>query len=113
MNALSKSVVLLFGLSCVGVCADTLLKLASEQVRPFWNRWFLLGMGCSAVFAILWMLLVQVMKLATAGATSAVLSALMLVAIGIVVFGEKLSGCESAGVLMALVSVALLARITT
>jgi drug/metabolite transporter (DMT)-like permease len=111
MNAFWRTAALLVGLSGIGVCADTLLKLASEQARPFWNRWFLLGMACSAAFAVLWMLLVQTMKLATAGVFCAVLSALLLVGVGIVLFGERLSVSEFAGVVLAVFAVALLSRV--
>ncbi|MGH8175115.1 MAG: SMR family transporter [Steroidobacter sp.] len=106
-----KGALLAIALSCVGVAADTLLKLASTQHRPFWNGWFFLGVLCTAGFAVVWVLLMQTMKLATAGVIYAVTSALMLVCIGIVFFGEKLNGAESTGVVMALMAVVLLGRL--
>jgi drug/metabolite transporter (DMT)-like permease len=112
MNTFMRTLSLLMGLSCIGVCADTLLKLASEQARPFWNVWFVLGLACSAAFAVLWMLLVQTMKLAVAGVFCAVLSALLLVVVGMLLFEERLSGGESAGIAMAVISVVLLSRVS-
>lgn len=114
-NAMSfvwKSAMLVLALSLIGVGADTLLKLASHQPKPFLNRWFFLGLLCSAGFAAVWVLLMQTMKLATAGVVYAVASALLLVFVGVVFFGEKLTGIESTGVVMAMFAVVLLARLT-
>ncbi len=106
-----KSAVLAVALSLLGVGADTLLKLASAQAKPFWNRWFLLGLVCTGAFAMVWVLLMQTMKLATAGVFYAVTSALLLVCVGIFMFGEKLTGAESTGIVMALFAVVLLGRL--
>jgi multidrug transporter EmrE-like cation transporter len=106
-----KGALLVLALSCVGAGADTLLKLASAQPRPFWNRWFLLGVASSVLFASIWVLLMQSMKLATAGVAYAVASALLLVCIGVLFFGEKLNMGEATGVAMALAAVALLGRL--
>jgi multidrug transporter EmrE-like cation transporter len=103
-----KAAALALVLSCVGVLADTLLKLASAARHPFWNRWFVLGLLTTASFAVLWMLLMQKMRLGTAGVFYAVASALLLVCIGGVFFGEKLTAAETAGVVMALSAVVLL-----
>lgn len=108
-----KSVLLAVVLSLMGTTADSLLKLASEQSRPFWNRWFLLGLLLSGAFAVLWVLLVQLMKLATAGIFCAMMSMLLLIGVGVICFGERLNEAESAGVVMALLAVALLGRVTS
>jgi drug/metabolite transporter (DMT)-like permease len=108
-----KSVLLAVVLSLMGATADSVLKVASEQSRPFWNRWFLLGMLLSSAFAVLWVLLVQLMKLATAGIFCAVMSMLLLIGIGVIGFGERLNETESAGVVMALIAVVLLGRVTS
>lgn|SRR5512138_220626 len=106
-----KSALLALALSCIGVTADTLLKLASTNAKPFWNRWFFLGLVCTGAFAVVWVLLMQAMKLATAGVFYAVTSALLLVFVGIFMFGERVTGAESTGIIMALFAVVLLGRL--
>lgn len=106
-----KGAALVLTLAVVGAGADALLKLASGQPRPFWNRWFFLGLLTSMVFAGIWVLLMQSMKLATAGVSCAVVSALLLVAIGTLCFGEKLNVGETTGVILALGAVILLGRL--
>jgi drug/metabolite transporter (DMT)-like permease len=108
-----KAAALALALSCIGVTADTLLKLASAARNPFWNRWFLLGMLTTLAFGVVWVLLMQHMKLATAGVFYAVASVLLLVGIGVVFFGEKLTPAEATGVLMAVSAVVLLGRMAT
>ena len=66
----------------------------------------------SGAFAALWVLLVQSMKLATAGIICAATSMLLLVAVGVMCFGERLNAAESAGVVMALIAMILLGRTT-
>jgi drug/metabolite transporter (DMT)-like permease len=95
----------------IGVSADALLKLASAERNPFWNRWFFLGCVLTGCFALVWVLLMQSMKIATAGLFYAVASALMLVVIGTVFFGERLSAGEVTGVLMATGAIVLLGRL--
>lgn len=113
IGAAWKSALVVLLLACVGVAADGLLKLASMQPRPVWNRWFALGLTCTAAFAMLWMLLMQQMKLSTAGVAVAVTSALLLVVMGVGFFGEKLDAGETTGVVMAIAAVALLGRLNT
>jgi multidrug transporter EmrE-like cation transporter len=107
-----KGLVLALIASIVGVSADALLKLASAERTPFWNRWFLLGCMLSGAFAIVWVLLMQNMKIATAGVFYAATSALLLVAIGTLFFGERLTPSETTGVVMAACAVVLLGRVT-
>lgn len=106
-----KSVLLALLASGLGVSADALLKLASAEHTPFWNRWFFLGCLLSGAFVVVWVLLMQTMKIATAGLFYAVVSALLLVAIGTLLFGERLNAGEVAGVVMATFAVLLLARL--
>lgn len=98
-------------LSLLGVAADTMLKAASQQPQPFLNVWFALGALSTIGFAIGWVFLMQVMKLGTAGVLYAVTSSLLLVVIGYLVFGERLSTAEVTGVAMAVGSFVLLGRL--
>ncbi len=98
-------------LSVLGAAADALLKAASNQPQPFLNIWFVLGSLTTISFALGWVFLMQVMKLGTAGVLYAVSSSLLLVAIGYLVFGERLSTAEVTGVVMAVGSLMLLGRL--
>ena len=84
-------------LSVIGVAADALLKLASAQRNPFFNAWFALGCLFSALFVVLWIHLMQSMRIAAAGLIYAVASAVLLVVIGVMFFGERLSASEPFG----------------
>ena len=106
-------IALAIGLSILGVTADTLLKAASQQPQPFLNPWFILGCLTTLSFAVGWVFLMQVMKLGTAGVLYAVSSSLLLVVVGYLVFGERLSSAEVTGVAMAIGAVFLLGRITS
>lgn len=98
-------------LSMLGAAADALLKTASHQPQPFLNLWFALGAIATIAFAIGWVFLMQVMKLGTAGVLYAISSSLLLVGIGYLVFGERLSTAEVTGVAMAVGSFVLLGRL--
>ena len=98
-------------LSVIGVAADTVLKQASLQKQPFLNVWFALGVLLSGGFAVVWVHLMHSMKMATAGLIYAVLSALLLVLVGITIFGERLSPSEATGIAMAMGALVLLGRL--
>lgn len=98
-------------LSVFGSAADAFLKAASHQPQPFLNIWFVLGSLSTIAFAVGWVFLMQVMKLGTAGVLYAVSSSLLLVAVGYLVFGERLSASEVTGVAMAVGSFVLLGRL--
>ena len=72
----------------------------------------MLGCVLTAAFAVGWVFLMQSMKIATAGIVYAVSSALLLVLVGVVCFGERLTASEVTGVAMALGAVVLLGRLT-
>ncbi len=104
-------IVAVIALTCTGVLADTMLKLGSTQRHPIWNGWSAAGFALTACFALLWLFLTRTMNLGTLGVVYAVGSALLLVATGVVVFGERLTGAEVAGVALAVTSLPLLGRV--
>lgn len=106
-----KGLLLALLAAAIGVSADALLKLASAERLPFWNRWFFCGCVLTAGFVVVWVVLMQTMKIATAGIFYAVVSALLLVAIGTLFFGERLNAGEMTGVVMATLAVLLLGRL--
>jgi multidrug transporter EmrE-like cation transporter len=108
MTKAQMAIVLVFALSCVGVVADAVLKLASSQREVILSKWLFVGVGLSCVFAVGWVFLMRVMKLATAGVIYGVTSAVLLCLIGVLFFGEKLSAVECAGVATATLAIILL-----
>ncbi|MEZ5500095.1 MAG: hypothetical protein R3E77_11795 [Steroidobacteraceae bacterium] len=111
MSSPYAGIVLAIVLSVLGAAADTCLKAASHQSHPFMNFWFVLGTVATLAFAVGWVFLMQMMKLGTAGVLYAVSSSLLLVGIGYLIFGERLTTAEVTGVAMAVGSFVLLGRL--
>jgi multidrug transporter EmrE-like cation transporter len=103
-------ILMVVGLTAIGVLADTALKLASAQHNPLWNRWSAMGFVLTGAFALVWLFLMRTMKLASVGVLYAVGSALLLVVTGVLFFGERLTPAETAGVVLATMAVVLLGR---
>jgi small multidrug resistance pump len=112
MSIDTRGILLVILLSAVGVAADTVLKVASTQASPFKSGWFVLGCGLSLGFAVVWMQLMHHVKFGAAGLLYAIVSALLLILLGVTMFGETLSKGELAGVAMALGSIVLLGRVS-
>ncbi len=99
-------------LSLLGVCGDYFLKLSSGEDRFLWNRWFPIGFAIYASTAFGWVYALKHMKLATIGVVYSLCMILFLAILGIVVFKERLTFGELAGIMMALGSLILLSRFT-
>jgi len=110
MTTEATRILMVVGLTTIGVLADTALKLASAQRHALWNGWSALGFVLSGAFALVWLFLMRSMKLASVGVLYAVGSALLLVAIGVLFFDERLTPAESTGVVLATLAVLLLGR---
>lgn len=106
----SLPIIVTIGFSVVGVLGDYLLKLASEQERPFRSRWFYLGFAVYASTAFGWLYVMRHLKLATIGAVYSVSMILLLTGMGVLVFRQPLNGYEVAGLAMAIGSLVLLMR---
>jgi len=105
-----QGIVIAVLVSITGVIADSLLKSASRQTHMIANRWFFGALALTVAFSFGWLVLMRHMKLATAGAIYAVLSATLLAIIGVIFFEERLSPAEVTGIGMAVGSVILLSR---
>jgi len=108
MSKAQTAIALVLALSCIGVLADAVLKLASAQRNVMLSKWLFVGVLLSCSFAVGWVFLMRVMKLATAGVIYGVTSAVLLCLIGIVFFDEKLSGIELVGIATATLAIILL-----
>jgi small multidrug resistance pump len=96
--------------SLIGVVGDTFLKLASERPRPVQSPWFYLGFALYASTAFGWVYVMRHLKLGTISVVYSVSMILLLTAIGVVGFHEKLHAGEIVGIALALISLTLLMR---
>lgn len=110
MDPKSKALLITVAFSAWGVLGDYFLKLASEQPEPFKSRWFFLGFTVYSSTAFGWLYVMKHLKLATISVVYSVSMILLLTAIGVFFFREKLSWPEIAGMAMAVGSLILLMR---
>jgi multidrug transporter EmrE-like cation transporter len=85
--------------------------MASLRRSPCTSFWFACGCALLLALAVVWVQVVQQMKLATAGLIYGVSSTLLLVVVGALCFRERLSASEITGVAMAMGAMVLLRRV--
>jgi len=110
MNTQYFPLIATFALSIICVIADYFLKRASETETPYYNYWFVVGFILEASTAFGWVYVMRHIKLATLGAISSVFIALLLVALGVIMFNETLDIKEIIGVFLAIASIVMLSR---
>lgn len=108
----SKSAALLVtvAFSVVGVLGDYFLKLASSRAQSLKSGWFLLGFALYASTAFGWIFVMKHLKLATISIVYSVSMILLLTTIGVMLFQESLNSYEVVGIVLAILSLALLMR---
>jgi small multidrug resistance pump len=97
-------------IAAVTVGGDWLLKIASQQTSPIANRWFLAGVVIYAGCAFGWVFAMRHMSLTSIGVVYSLSTVLLLTALGVFVYGERLSWQEVAGIGCAIASLLLLSR---
>jgi drug/metabolite transporter (DMT)-like permease len=97
-------------MSAVGIAGDYFLKQASGRSRPLATGAFLAGLVLYASTAFAWVFVMRHLKLATIGVIYSVSMVLLLAGMGVLFFGESLSGREVGGILLAIAALCLLAR---
>jgi len=95
-------------LSAVAVLGDYFLKLAGESTFKIW--FFTAGMLVYAVCAFGWFYAFRHMKVSTIAGLYGVATVILLTVMGVVVFHERLSAPEIAGLGLAIGAIVLLAR---
>jgi multidrug transporter EmrE-like cation transporter len=100
----------IFGLSALGVLADWFLKLSGER-SPAHVGWFSVGAFLYLLCAPGWLFVMRRVPLSGIGAPYAVSNVLLLVAVGVFAFHERLSITEVLGIGFALLSVVMLHRL--
>jgi multidrug transporter EmrE-like cation transporter len=98
------------GFSALGVVGDYFLKLASAKSDSLKSPAFYVGFVLYASTAFGWVFVMKHLKLATIGVVYSVSMIVLLTAIGVAFFGERLNGYEMAGLAMAVASLCLLTR---
>ena len=101
---------LIIFLSAIGVVGDYFLKMASHGVKPIDWRLFILGVITYGSTSIGWFFVLKHLKLSSLGIIYSLTTILLLIAVGVFCFGEKLTSTEILGVVAAVVSFALLLR---
>jgi drug/metabolite transporter (DMT)-like permease len=90
---------------------DYLLKLASMRPSAFTSPEFVAGAAIYALSAVGWVYAMRHMSLAAIGVYYSMLMLILLAAMGVLFFGEKLAARELLGIGFACVSIVLLARL--
>jgi drug/metabolite transporter (DMT)-like permease len=110
MEGKTLAVVVTVVFSLVGVLGDYFLKLASEEEHPFKTVAFYVGFGLYAATAFGWLFVMKHLKLATISVLYSVSMIVLLTAVGVLAFGERLNFGEMAGLVMAVGALVLLTR---
>jgi small multidrug resistance pump len=110
MSQSALAIVVTLAFSAVGVVGDYFLKLASAHDPPWPTRWFVIGFAVYSSTAFGWVFVMKHLKLATIGVFYSVAMVVLLTAMGVLAFGERLSVREVAGILMGIGALLLLTR---
>jgi drug/metabolite transporter (DMT)-like permease len=110
MDGKALAVIVTIAFSAVGVLGDYFLKRASAEAQPFGSAAFYVGFAVYASTAFGWLFVMKHLKLGTIGVLYSVTMILLLTTVGVVAFGERPSGPEVVGMLLALASLVLLIR---
>ncbi len=97
-------------LSLAGVIGDFFIKLAGNGSKYMEAKWFVLGALVYAATAFGWFYVMKHIKLSSLGVIYSLSTVLLLVALGVFYFHEKLNVYEILGISAAIVSIILLSR---
>jgi multidrug transporter EmrE-like cation transporter len=102
--------VFVFLMTAIGVLGDSFLKLAGQGPAYVDVKWFVVGFVVYALTAFGWFYVLKEMHLSTLGIAYALSNVILLVLVGVFIFGERMSVYEVIGLVLAVVSIILLAR---
>ena len=110
MDPFIISIGVAFFLSIITVLADVFIKNASLQTS--FSGWSLLSLGCLiyALTGLGWFYVMRHMKLSTLGVIYGITCILLLAAVSVFYFKEKISSIEIVGIILAVISIIILAR---
>src|SRR5262245_20806346 len=91
-------------LAVVGVVADFFIKLSGSRTKSIELKWFVIGAILYASTTIGWLYVMKHVKLSSIGVIYSLTTLLLLVAVGVFYFHEKLNVYEIIGIVAAVVS---------
>lgn len=97
-------------LAAIGVAGDIFIKLAGIGPKFIEMRWFIIGSLIYFSTSFGWFYVMKQIKLSSLGVVYALTTVLLLVAIGVLYFHEKLDIYEIMGIITAIISLILLSR---
>lgn len=97
-------------LAMVGVIGDFFIKLSGQGPKFMDVKWFVSGAFIYISTSAGWFYVMKHIKLSSIGVIYSLTTALLIVAIGVFYFHEKLNVYEIIGIITAIVSVILLSR---
>lgn len=104
------NIIIVIGLSLVGVLGDYFLKLSGHGAKYIDWKWFLIGAIVYSSTTVGWFFVMKHIKLGTLGIVYAVTTVIALTVVGVFFFKESLNYYEIAGLVMGIASITLLAR---
>lgn len=111
MTQIMLGFLLTFATAVIVIVADVALKIAADGDKPMLSVLVIAGCVLYAVSALFWFVAVQHLTLAQAGVAYSMLTLVALAVLGAAYFGETLQAREYAGLVCALVSMVLMARV--
>ena len=110
MNPFLNPILITLFLSAVGVVGDFFIKMAGQGPKYIEIKWLIIGSLCyiSTIFG--WLYVMKHIKLSSLGVIYSLATVLLLVAIGVFYFHEKLNVYEIIGIITAIASVILMSR---
>src|SRR5262245_52507774 len=105
-----QAVIVTIAFSLLGVLGDYFLKVASGDEHWLRSPSFYVGFVVYASTAFGWLFVMKHLKLGTIGVLYSMTMIVLLTAVGVVVFGERLTFPEVVGLMLALASLVLLIR---
>lgn len=104
------SILIVIGLSLIGVLGDYFLKLSGNGEKYIDLKWFIIGAIVYSSTAIGWFFVMKFIKLSTLGIVYATTTVLALTLVGLLFFRESLNIYEIIGLGTGLLSIVLLSR---
>jgi len=104
------AILIIIGLSLVGVLGDYFLKLSGDSEKYINLKWFIIGLMVYSSTAIGWFFIMKHIKLSTLGVIYGVTTVIALTVVGIFFFKENLSIYEILGLIAGVSAIILLSR---
>ena len=107
-----NTILIVIFLSIIGVIGDFFIKISGNGEKFMNVKFFLIGLIIYASTAFGWFYAMKHMKLSTLGVIYSLSTVLLLVAVGVIYFHDKLKVYEIIGIVAAIISIVLLSRFT-